>query len=337
MGTDKRVFRKPAHTKKTEQPIIGKLKERHAALSGNTRRKRGIKFSDYTDISVDNKCLHIHIAHKNKNYPVACNMQTDGAAFEGWAICLKSWLPDEIHNVFLTWDKPEGTNGHYNRFLYRVWRFSEIYDWFGYDDPAGDVEDFKIRFTGSRNNSGDREPGMKAKECEEQVEHYMVARNQAEFISRFDLEGLHRHLPVGIKNKAGKSLFTGRNSAIDLWGIGRDSVLNLFELKYIKEKNASKNIKVGIVSELLLYVNIMNDIRLGVIDIPRNTKLKTTADLYGRIRQLKGVKGIFLTNELHPLLEYGVALDLLNANKKNIPFEFADYGWNAKEYRVSFR
>lgn len=120
--------------RKSEKPILDKLRDKHHAFSNGAGRRRAIKFSDYTDIRIENECLHIRIDHKKsgkdlKN-PVAENMQTDGAAFEGWAICLKSWLPDEINRVSLTWDKPEKNTGHYNRFLYRVWKFKEMYDWF---------------------------------------------------------------------------------------------------------------------------------------------------------------------------------------------------------------
>jgi hypothetical protein len=64
------------------------------------------------------------------------NMQTDNAAFEGWAVCLKAWLPDIIKSVELKWDKPHDIKNndnkwcHYRRFLYRVLRFSEQYKWF---------------------------------------------------------------------------------------------------------------------------------------------------------------------------------------------------------------
>lgn len=332
MNANKIEYRKPNST--GESKIIERLKNKYVALSG---LRRTIKFSDYTDISIENGCLDIHIGHKGDVYPVTENMQTDGTAFEGWAICLKSWLPEEINEVRLTWDKPQAKSLHYNRFLYRVWRFAQMYSWFGYEDQIGDIESFQNQFKGSKNNSGNKEPGMKEKECEEQVEHYMVKNNQNTFISQFGIENLNRHLPVGIKDKCGYSLFTGRNSAIDLWGIGNNGILNVFELKYIKRGATSKNIKVGIVSELLLYVNIMNDIKDGIIGIPQNIASKTEKELYNRITDLKGIKGIFLTNELHPLLEFGITLKLLNNNKKNISFEFTDYSWDTEKRKVSFK
>lgn len=334
MGTSKRMinYRKPDRIKQSERLIINKLKDKCHSLAN-----RSIKFSDYIDISIENKCLNIHIASKGENFPVAQNMQTDGAAFEGWAICLKSWFGDEIDTVHLTWDKPKAQNGHYNRFLYRVWRFRGMYDWFKYEDEAGEVDSFKLRFAGSKNNSGNKTPNMKEKDCEEQVEHYMVEQNQNIFKSKFNIENINRHLPVGVKNKNGRSIFTGGNSAIDLWGIGADSILNVFELKYIKEHGGSKNTKVGIISELLMYVNIVNDIRKGIIGNPLKPILPAEKELYSRITNLNGVKGVFLTNELHPLLENPELLNILNTNGENISFAFANYSWDAQQHSVSFK
>lgn len=329
MGTN---FRKSDSVRQSEQLIINMLKDRSPALA-----KRSIKFSEYIEISIENKRLNIYMTSRGEKFPVAQNMQNDGAAFEGWAICLKSWLADEIDKVHLTWDKAEVQNGHYNRFLYRVWRFKKMYNWFEYEDEAGDVKNFIFQFDGTRNNSGNKEPNMKEKDCEEQVEHYIVEQNQNLFKSRFNIATINRHLPVGVKDKNGHSLFTGGNSAIDLWGIGVDSIVHVFELKYIKKQRGPKNTKVGIISELLLYVNIINDIRKGIIGKPLNPYLPAEKELYSRITKLEGVKGVFLTNELHPLLENREALlKILNANGENISFAFADYRWNAQQHRVSF-
>ena len=78
------------------------------------------------------------------------NMQSDNAAFEGWAICLKAWLPEHVERVSLKWDSPNdklmtpNNKQHYNRFLYRVLRFSQQYSWFSIDDKnKWEVDGFK--------------------------------------------------------------------------------------------------------------------------------------------------------------------------------------------------
>jgi len=52
---------------------------------------------------------------------ICSNMQTDSSAFEGWAICLKTWLPEFVNDVVINGKIPKNKNNlHYNRFLYRL-------------------------------------------------------------------------------------------------------------------------------------------------------------------------------------------------------------------------
>jgi len=71
--------------------------------------------------------INIHI---NKN-SVCKNMQHNESAFESWALVFMNWL-EEIDEVSLEWEKPDNiNNGHYQRFLYRVLKFEELfYNWF---------------------------------------------------------------------------------------------------------------------------------------------------------------------------------------------------------------
>ncbi|MEZ7884248.1 MAG: hypothetical protein QMB39_03240 [Bacteroidales bacterium] len=332
--------RKSEEDIKREKEIINNIKKKYKELSGHYNSK--IMFSDYTDISIESKTLRIHIANKEINikkteikYPVSVNMQTDGAAFEGWAICLKAWLSEEVEKVHLTWDIPSTVNDHYNRFLYRVLRFGEMFDWFSFDDKDNCVSQFKTRFINTKNNSSNKVPNRKNKECEEQVEFDLVNKNQNAFISHFGIKKLYQHLPIGVKTDKNSNLFSGRNSAIDLWGIIDNRTLNIFELKYIKAHSKSKNIKVGIISELLLYINIMNDIRLGIINTP-NAKLSHEKELYRIIRLIENIKGIFLTNDKHPLLASPYVKSLLNCNNKNLLFDFVNYSWDNSVKKIIF-
>ena len=73
-------------------------------------------------------------------------MQTDASAFEGWAICLKAWLPEYISEVKIEGERPSieeksKEERHYNRFLYRLGKFIEIYhSW------ASTTDDFEQEF-----------------------------------------------------------------------------------------------------------------------------------------------------------------------------------------------
>ena len=71
------------------------------------------------------------------------NMQHLAACFEGWATILKTYvidsMPDKYNQVELRCSdlmlpiEPSTANGHLMRFLYRVLRFKEQYDWFSVD------------------------------------------------------------------------------------------------------------------------------------------------------------------------------------------------------------
>jgi hypothetical protein len=63
-------------------------------------------------------------------------MQTDASAFEGWALVLMRWA--DVKKITISWQDPRAfiqsdskethaRSGHYNRFLFRVDRFSEIF------------------------------------------------------------------------------------------------------------------------------------------------------------------------------------------------------------------
>ena len=62
-----------------------------------------MKFPAKISLSISGKTLVIHISGTG----VRDNMQTDGSAFEGWAISFLAWLPEDISQVMLNWDDPE--------------------------------------------------------------------------------------------------------------------------------------------------------------------------------------------------------------------------------------
>ena len=61
------------------------------------------------------------------------NMQDNSSAFESWSIILIHYLSDIISTVIIDWDLPtnldEKEEANYNRFLYRVKKFVNTYDW----------------------------------------------------------------------------------------------------------------------------------------------------------------------------------------------------------------
>lgn len=129
--------------------------------------KRLIKISDYVKMELVNEHeLHItlltatHIRNGNTINPVVENMQTDKSAFESWAICFKAWFP-KIKKVELNWTTPETitkkAKPHYNRFLYRIAKFKQWYDWFTCDpEKQEELDKFSVLMKDSINNSSSK-------------------------------------------------------------------------------------------------------------------------------------------------------------------------------------
>lgn len=312
-------------------------------------RTYGLKLPNYITFSIDNKCLSMYlrdvVTDKGRyiNYAYE-NMQTDNAAFEGWAIVLKSWLGDRIETVIFDWDdykeqKPVN-NPHYNRFLYRCVRFSEIFDWFSVSTKKENVlKEFMKGYNNLSINFSSKESDKKSNN-ENAVEYEIVDNdnptNRNVFMKQFDLKLLSHALPVGIKSN-GKQLFTGRQSAIDIWGITNSDLLDIFELKYI-EDGKSKNIKVGIISELFFYACLMLDLKNGLIK-PAEAILEDQIYLYKNVKSLKGINAFMLANEYHPLVNSDKVIELLNESttKVGISFRKIFYEYNKGTYNLTIR
>lgn len=293
---------------------------------------------DYIDFkfNVETTSLYLHIRQKqsSKNKEVhpnyTCrNMQTDNAAFEGWAICIKAWLQN-VEKVVLKWDEPQGFSNkgeseqHYNRFLYRVMRFSEAYqDWFEVDAANREtIENFKKQFFNLQNNSYGDEPDEPFRsESETRTEYEMANTFANQMKDYFKLHTIGRQLPIGVK-RDGSQFFTGGKSAIDLWGMNNDE-LTVIELKYNYGKSINK--KVGIISELFLYACTMRDMIVGIIQAPLHPLTEQEIKLYEKIKDFKQVKAEMLSNGFHPLLDNPKVFELLNANtfQEKVPIRFS--------------
>lgn len=264
-------------------------------------------------------------------FPCVMNMQTDESCFEGWSLSLKHHLPFLIEFVVLQWDIPiltdlsESEKCHYNRFLYRVLRMSEMFPWFTIaDDKRVYLENFSKELVGLANNapqsmaSKPSERGAKEKLIEHAPENLQTIKN------KLGLSAINHQFPVGVQ-KNGKSFFTGRGSAIDIWGLDSGSVLHLFELKY-------KNFKVGIISELMFYSEVMYDLFVsGRISKPGKLKNVRDEEILYTVSSLSGICAYFLFDQLHPLVKGVTAL--LNTNQYGIRF----FNLNYKMEKDSFR
>ena len=200
---------------------------------------------------------------------IASNMQTNQSAFEGWCLALRFW--SGVEQVVLNWSDAERlSDGHYQRFLYRVNVFSQLFpEWFSVG--RGSWRD-SAQFLGAGpfflNGPGERSATKRAliedsplSEISESALELLLYHSP-EFTRHFALTRRDRQLPVGLYRKpeghSGASLrkvdaiFTGGKSAIDLVGIGSDAFW-IFELK------AKKNIAAGALAELLFYTSVVRD------------------------------------------------------------------------------
>lgn len=325
--------------------------------NSSTGLARGIKLPKYITFTIKDSsilCIYIQeqIDDKGKIHnPICENMQTDNAAFEGWAIVLKAWMPNAINKVRLSWDTPKGDNAkstHYYRFLYRCINFKHDYSWFEVNSNNKDeLIAFHKRFQSARLtiSTSSKEPDKKLNN-ENSVEYEFVDRDNTKvrnkIMTKYDLDILNHQLPVGVKD--GKDqFFPGGQAAIDIWGVNTTShTLYMYELKYIDSLKKNKNIKVGIISELYFYAKLVRDIILGIIS-PKSINLIKTKDqkwFYGHCHGLKSIHAIMLSNEFHPLICNDKVLSILNESTaiSNVPITFSKviYRYKVGTYDLAF-
>lgn len=276
-----------------------------------------------------------------RNDGVLKNMQTDASAFEGWILVLRNY---GYKKFVLKWDIPDSdctNNVHYQRFMYRVFKFNELFEFFGIDPSRESaMNKLKIDFNNKKNKYVLNVPTVRRPEVikgkdkkntngENILEIRFVNYNYKSLINAAGLlseKKMDRQLPVGlfenkVEDKEKYRIFSGRNSAIDIWGIGKDEkTLNIFELK--KEGN----IKVGVISELFLYTMIMEDAIKGNFKFKKGSKGKLDPRKEICESGLDRICSYILASKLHPLITKDVLSPLNDAlQKRNIKFGFVSY------------
>lgn len=257
---------------------------------------------------------------------VTANLQTDGAAFEGWALAIKRWVGEKERGleVHLCWDPADEHDLDYQRFLYRVIRFDEAVDWFkvGYGcqmhlkasrvlkldgTPKRVKHPFLVNVPGKRKDvsaSKVRDP-RKLKENQIEVLFYLYPQCLLDSVKWSGC--VERQMPVGVFdgeiNDAAR-VFPGAGGKVDLAAIHRSNGhVALFELK------KPGNTKVGVISEILFYTHIVRDIQRNVFRYIPEDKREFEQCLYEADR----VYGYVLGYEIHPLLDDPRVFKLLNS------------------------
>lgn len=291
-----------------KQEILSELKE-------NTKNK-SVKLPESIGFKLSKRVLYITISDEG----VSTNMHDNKSAFEGWAICLKAHLPNFIDRVSICWNDiiPETKvlRQHYERFKYRVFKFLNTYEWVENGSDV-DLSYFENEIDKWVVNFPDGLANENPTGAESILEKEYVAKNKD------NREVINRQLPVGVfdsdVSKKNMVMPSG-SSQIDAWALDKGSL-------YIYELKKPDNKPIGIISELMYYVNIMNDLKEGRIKYPEDAKqcaFRDVSILYDAINtnKIDSIEGVFLAENIHSLISDKV-IELINNDilkKQNINY-----------------
>lgn len=264
---------------------------------------------------------------------LTANMQKDEAAFDSWAMVLKYYLSELIQTITIDLDElPEvGKNEqlHINRLMYRITKFIQTYDWVRIEKQIPPIPSVLVNNCPTKEAAG--------------IEKFEVGAEgwlERKFVDKYKYEYdyMNHQFPVGVFDHVVSKptyYFTGNKSAIDIWA-AKDDEFYVFELKIPSNK------PLGIISELMFYVNIINDILSHQI-IYDASDSKTIQAVKDDIRgfkkfyelyldgSIKRINGIFLSDELHPLITEG----LLNFINESARLKFSHINFSIKQTGIS--
>ena len=227
---------------------------------------------------------------------VYSNMQEDVSAFEGWILCVKSALENKGYQVkkvnikfrdsFQMGDSPKE-----KQFCYRLFKCSRNYGWKIPEDATimANVSSLDgAVLTCPKNDAASIEVAQNAEARLERI--YIEAQKKKGKV-------INQQLPIGLfKDKVADVNRLTLTSFLDMWEI-EEETMRIYELK------AKGNNKVGIISELLYYTNMMSDILNGRFSFEPNSKdYRGVETLKKSIGEIKHLEGVFLTDTLHPLI-----------------------------------
>jgi hypothetical protein len=306
-------------------------KKLNTSFVGVTTGKTNIRFPRDIHVSVDPSAKMVELRLDKKN--IIANMQSDAAAFEVWCLILKFWIKEYAgYSFMLRWDPPDKILcPHYQRFLYRVKKFSHHFGWLK-------LEGLEIRCLKDslidKGNVIKNAPGKRVavtafdgcplsirddreNDVETKIVSYSRVKECLAKITEVDPQTIDRQLPVGIfRDKVRKErkfeLFPAGKAAIDLWALGdKDNhlTLNIFELKKLQ---GYQKTSVGALSELFFYTMIMADVQQGAIELEAKDNQKK------HLRSSKKINAYLLIFEdnLHPLLSKDIINNIMNPNNK---------------------
>lgn len=318
--------------------------------NGNMELPEGMLFEIDTNLKRINVTLGKDASVKN--------MQEDGAAFEGWILALKSKPKLKDYTVYLDADDEfekygkykneegkEPNRGTYNRCLYRLNRFrkqfggfvtlsdklKKLSDTLYIDGTEEDMKSIELIVNRPKGNAGvNSNPEIMMEALFSSIPDDLLRKTELIIGNTMD-DKLYRQLPVGIFKKSCTEkceteckIFTAGHAAIDLWSISRDNKdLCIYELK---KEGKSENKKVGIVSELFFYANLMYDlycVKDNNFDVAKKgASGRGFKKILGAKDKISKIHAFFLVEKLHKEIQ-GV-LPMLNSNTK-IEYDLITY------------
>lgn len=213
----------------------------------------------------------------------------------------------------LEWSGSLAQGGHVNRFLHRVTHYRALFhEWFtiatnqesqvrGVLEPSLEEERHARWVLNVESKPRDAKGGRFALDASEHDLELAIVNQPAvsrAFRGAFRLGHVARQLPVGVFDRVvatERAVFTHGKSAIDLWGLSRDSSrLALFELKN------EENVKAGALSELFFYATLLRAVQKKVV------RFSVTPDVdgpgYHDIPSTEGIDAFILAPRAHPIL-----------------------------------
>ena len=290
------------------------LRAAHAEVTGDPR---GIRLPSSGILRIEGPRSSVTMTVLSKS--VDSNLQTNGAAVEAWALALRVWC--DVEEVVLDWEAPADLRGagHYQRFLYRAAKFASLFPWIRLARPEALSKAEAIHGDRLTLNVSLKAGRAKAANAEARLERCL--RHSPAFRDHFGLSKLGTQFPVGLfrtKVARGNEVFTGGASAIDILGMNESKSLWVFELK------AGGNIPAGIVSELLLYVWMMQDVIRGRFTFPDERLADQDGLQPNDVQSCKQIEARFVGHHFHPLLDRGRIVAALNhaMDGSDVPVRF---------------
>ncbi|SES96098.1 hypothetical protein SAMN04487771_1002107 [[Clostridium] aminophilum] len=265
------------------------------------------------------------------------NMQDTGNAFEGWAIvahiCSQKDVVLKVNKITSFPKDSFIGHGHFNRFIYRIMKFSEQYNWFSVDSPL-EAEINRFRDFIDKNVLVNNKPTKEAEESDRIDENSIEKKLSEDGILKKVLGEtpdigtgkVYRQLPVGLfsgEKSKDTAVFTYGHSAIDLWNKDGNTI-NIIELKY-------NNNMIGIITEIFFYSNYMLDLvsNTGLFHLAENEGDNCRG--YAELKKgMERVNGIMLANSYHPCIEDERCLKELNKNKLKDRLKYYCVKYDAK-------